>query len=321
MKNKHEYTRHLLSVLILLVTVGGIVWYLSSKSNLLHSLTKVSFFHLGSLVVLRMLFLTMNGLFLEAFASKFQVHLKAIEWFGLSVVTTMGNYLTPLSGGLIARAAYLKSRHRFPYAQFVTIVTSNYLLTFWITGVVGMASLTTFIGMEQFSWLVLLLFMSVAGAISTSFILPSVRLPWDNRLARTINASLEGWMLVKQDIDLILKLGTYTILNILFSSLSFWVAFRALGSQVSFVTALLVGLLASFSILVNLTPGNLGIHEAVISLSAGLLGAGTSQGLLAALLIRSATILTVFTLGPIFSFLLARETSQSVCSDEPISVS
>jgi hypothetical protein len=65
--------------------------------------------------------------------------------------------------------------------------------------------------------------------------------------------------------------------------------------------------MTSFSLLVRITPGNLGIQEAVVSLSSGLLGIGTGQGLLVSLLIRVATMIPTFTLGPVFSFLLTRK--------------
>lgn len=129
--------RRLLSIGILLVAGCGIAWYLKSNRDLLRALTHVSLTKACWLMALRVMFLTMNGLFLRTFAGKFRVRLKPVEWFGLAFVTTMGNYITPFSGGLVARAAYLKGRHRFPYAQFATLLTSNYLVAFWVIGAVG----------------------------------------------------------------------------------------------------------------------------------------------------------------------------------------
>ena len=294
------------SIVVLVLVVAVIALYLNSQRQLLAAFGNVSFSSIIYLIALRLLFLAINGVFLRDFASKFGVRLSLKEWFGLSVVTTMGNYITPFSGGLIARATYLKYRHAFPYAQFATLLASNYLVTFWVVGVVGVLTLT-FVGAVQFSWQVALFFAAVVMVISTLVMLPSARLPWNNRLAKVINTSLEGWALVKNDKSLLVRLVVYTLVNILLNAFSFWVAYSALGSPVSFAAALLIGLLTVFSLLINVTPGNLGIQEAVVSLSSGLLGAGEGQGLLAALLIRAATLVLAFILGPTFSFLLTRE--------------
>lgn len=307
------------SLVALVLVVAAIAFYLNSQRQLLTAFQNVSLSAIIYLIILRLLFLATNGLFLREFVSKFDVRLSPKEWFGLSAVTTMGNYITPFSGGLIARATYLKYRYAFPYAQFATVLASSYLVTFWVVGVVGVLALLTFVGAAQFFWQMALLFATVIVAISALVMLPSAKLPWNNRLARIVNVSLEGWALVKNDRSLLLKLIAYSLVNISLNGLSFWVAYQSLGSPISFAAALLVGLLAVFSILINVTPGNLGIQESVISLSSGLLGAGVGQGLLVGLLIRAATVVSAFTLGPIFSFLLTRElTAHQLAGTPPV---
>jgi len=62
----------------------------------------------------------------------------------------------------------------------------------------------------------------------------------------------------------------------------------------------MISLIAVFSLLVNITPANLGVQEAVVSIASGGLGQGVGEGLVVVLLIRAATMLLIFTLGPIF---------------------
>jgi uncharacterized membrane protein YbhN (UPF0104 family) len=295
------------SIVVLVLVLVGIALYLSSQPELLAALENMSPEAVLWLVVLRLLFLGTNGLFLRDSARKFGVRLVPREWFGLSIVTTMGNYIAPFSGGMIARAAYLKRRHAFPYAQFVALLTSYYLVSFWVIGVVGIAALSTLGTALRFYWQVLVFFAAVVVSISALVAFPSVTLPWSNRLAQLVSTSLQGWALVKKDMPLLTRLMAFAFANIVWNGLSFWVAYGALGSPVSFRGALLVGLLAAFSILLNVTPGNLGVQEAVVSLSSELLGMGVGQGLLVALLIRAATLILVFALGPLFSLLLTRE--------------
>lgn len=308
--------RRLWSVIVLGLVIAAIAWYLNSQRQLLSAFTKLSLSTIMYLVGLRFLFLGTNGLFLREFATKFEVRLRWKEWFGLSVVTTMGNYLTPFSGGMIARAAYLKQRHAFPYTQFATLLASNYLVNFWVIGVVGALILLTLGREMQHYWQVLVFFVAVVASISALMLFPTVRLHWKNRVARTVNTSLEGWRLVRNDRLLLARLVVFALINAFLNGLSFWVAYDAIGSRIPFNSALLIGLLTSFSLLVRITPGNLGIQEAVVSLSSGLLGTGVGQGLLVALLMRSATVILAFTLGPIFSFLLTRELAAHHAADE-----
>jgi uncharacterized membrane protein YbhN (UPF0104 family) len=312
--------RRLLYIAVLLVTSFGIVWYLKSNRDLLSALTHVSLAQACWLAVLRVLFLMMNGLFLRTFAGKFQVQLKPVEWLGLAFVTTMGNYIAPFSGGTVARAAYLKNRHRFPYARFVTLLASSYLMTFWVIGVVGGLALLTFGKALWAYWQLLVFFVAVVVLISGLILFPAVRLPGKNRIAKTVNTALAGWILIKNDRILLARLVAYTLINVFLNSLSFWVAYDTVGTRISFRSALLVGLLASFSLLIGITPGNLGIQEAVVSLSSGLLGIGTGEGLLAALLIRGTTLIPTFILGPIFSFLLTRKLAMPRDTESPVSV-
>ena len=113
--------------------------------------------------------------------------------------------------------------------------------------------------------------------------------------------------MVKQDQVLAAKLVIYTLIVLLLNGASFWMAYWAIGHTISFAAALVTSLLLAFGVLINITPGNLGIQEAVISLSSELLGSGAGLGLVVALLIRATTLVVVFSLGPIFSFVLARE--------------
>ena len=117
-----------LSILVLVAVICIIGLYLKSNNELLRPILNISLVNALLLIVLTVMLIGMNGLFLKVFAAKFGMGLYFWEWFGLAMITTMGNYLTPFSGGLVARATYLKHRHAFPYAKFLTLITANYLI-------------------------------------------------------------------------------------------------------------------------------------------------------------------------------------------------
>ncbi len=296
-----------LSVLVFIAVTCIIGLYLKSNDELLHPILNISLVNAIWLIVLTVMFIGTNGLFLKAFATKFSIKLRFIEWFGLAMITAMGNYLIPFSGGLIARATYLKHRHAFPYAKFITLITANYLVVFWVVGMTGALTMIIFYNSSRFFWQITLFFVTVVMAISGLVMLRTVKIPGNNRLAKLINTALDGWDLIKNDNSLLIKLIIYSLINIILNGFLFLLAYNATGCTVHFTTALLVSLLSVFSLLVRITPGNFGIQEAVISLSSVMVGAGAGTGLLVSLLIRVALLIPAFILGPIFSFLLTRE--------------
>lgn len=295
-----------ISIVVLIAVIIGIFLYLRTQPKLLTTLGSLSWPLMAVIIICRLFFLVTNGLYQKTFAKKFEIDLKFVEWFGLSVVTTMGNYITPFSGGMVARAAYLKHQHEFAYARFATLIASNYLVVFWVVGVVGFSILAVFFPLKEVYLSLALIFLVVSLVISMLILLPNIRLPGNYRLARILNTSLEGWNIVKNDRRLLAQLVLYTVANILLNGLSFWIAYTALGVQIPFNSALLISLIGIFSVFLNITPGNLGIQEIVVSISSNLLGAGSGEGLIVALIVRTATLLLVFVLGPIFSYILAK---------------
>ena len=295
------------SIVILGLTIVAIVAYLALNPELWEVLQSISIAEMVPLFFLQILMLAINGLFLNTFARKFDINLRVTEWFGLSVVTSLGNYITPFSGGMFARAGYLKHRHAFPYTHFATLLASGYLINFWLVGLVGALITLVLLGNEYQSWLVLSFFLAVTVGISALLVLPIAEVPVPNRLSRRLKFALEGWHAIRADKALIVRLVLLAGANILFNGASFWWAYVILGAPIPFAFALLISLLTVFSRLISITPGNLGIQEAATSLISGLMGVGVSSGLLAALLIRSAAIVVVFALGPLFSYFLTRE--------------
>jgi uncharacterized membrane protein YbhN (UPF0104 family) len=298
--------RQLLTMALFLAMLTVITLFLQSQPELLQSVSNLSLCNALLLILLRLTIFASNGLFLREFAKKFGVYLTFQEWFGLATITTMGNYITPFSGGLLARATYLKKRHNMPYAQFTSLLASNYLIMFWVTGVLGLL----FLGFVEQPWLmhwpIALLFGIIVAGISLVFIFPELHITWDNRIGHLLTTVLEGWYLVRKDYTLLPRILFLTLLTIGLNGISFWLTYWALGLNISLPLALLLSMIAAFSIFANFTPGGLGIQEAMVAVSAAILGAGPGEGLLVVLLLRAITVLCAFVFGPLYGYLLMR---------------
>jgi uncharacterized protein (TIRG00374 family) len=294
------------SITLILVVISV---FLYRERDTLASLQGISVQSILLLVSLQIAVLVVNGIALRILSTKLNVQLKVKEWLGLSFMTNLGNMITPFSGGLIARAAYLKHRHGFPYAQFVTSLAANYLISFMMVSVTGLIVLTVFHRHFAFFWELTGVFLITAFILAVLVLAPPRELTWTNRLAQHINDAIRGWNYIKGDHALIVRLSLCTMMNILLGGAMYQVAYRSYGLAVPFDLSLLVGLLASFSILVNLTPGNFGIQEAIVAVTSALLGMGAAYGVIVSLLLRLTGLVVAFTLGAVFSYVLSRELS------------
>ncbi|MFH1290928.1 MAG: lysylphosphatidylglycerol synthase transmembrane domain-containing protein [Nanoarchaeota archaeon] len=125
---------------------------------------------------------------------------------------------------------------------------------------------------------------------------------WLNRFIKVIN----GWHLIKKNARVIVVTMIITFVQVLISSLMLWLQFRVFGIEVSFVSALFLSAIGSLSLVIGLTPGNLGVQEAIIVFSAATIGITPAESLSAALLGRAVSLVVLFVLGPIFSYVLVR---------------
>ncbi|TFG90998.1 MAG: flippase-like domain-containing protein [Syntrophobacterales bacterium] len=282
--------------------------YLASQRHLIGYLEQVSPATAISLVAAIFLFHAFNGLLLRAIASKFNITLTVKEWLGLPFVTAMGNYITPFSGGMFARASYLKYRHSFPYAKFVSVLGASYLIYFWVAGIMGIVAVALPLERLELSWELMLLFVGVVLFLSSCALIPAVKIPGSNRVVLALNSSFDGWTFIRKDLPLLIRLALYTLATILLNGIAFWLAFTTLSDGLlPFRSIFLISIFSSFSILIKVTPGNFGITEAITTLSSEFLGIGAGIGLMASLLIRAASLIPIFILGPIFCFILTRE--------------
>ncbi len=304
--------RHIWIICATVVSVVAIAASLVSQRHLFGYLEHINLITTAELIAVLLLFHAFNGLLLRVVASKFGVVLRAKEWFGLPFVTAMGNYITPFAGGMFARGSYLKYRHFFPYAKFVSVTGASYLIYGWVSGVAGIAGVVLLVKEAAYSKELILFFVAMVLILSFCGVMPAVRVSGEHPAIAFLNSAVEGWVLIRKDPAILTRLALCTSATVLLNGIAFWLAFNALsGGPVSFGLPFVISIFFSFSIFIRVTPGNLGISEAIATLASEFLGMGAGMGFMASLLIRAASLIPIFVLGPVFSLLLTRELTGS----------
>jgi uncharacterized protein (TIRG00374 family) len=302
-----SWQKRFLPWIVFALTLALLGLFLAGDNELASAFLRVRPISVALLFLIQCVFNAVSGLVLRELSLFFGVRLNSTEWYGLPAATTMGNYLTPASGGLVARAVYLKQRYGLPYPRFLSLLSSGYLVNFLVISAVGFFIVISRHLQDAQFFALALFFLAVFTVILYLLHRPVPLTDGEGRIKRFLRDVVSGWPLMKSKTGLIGKLILLSLANIVLGGSSLWLAFDALGYAVPGMDAVLVNLLQAFSLLISITPGNLGVQEGVVSLSTGLLGYGLGAGLLAALLIRAVTVLFILSHGPLFSYLLSKE--------------
>jgi uncharacterized membrane protein YbhN (UPF0104 family) len=259
--------------------------------------------YLVPLILVPLASLGVNGWIARELAAEFDVRMSPVEWYGLAVVNSLGNYLPLPQAGAAARALYLKRVYNLPYATFAAMLFVTYVSAVALYGVLGVIGLCV-IGRPA-----PLRLWAIFVILSGSLVLftPAIRLmPLPKRFA--------GFQDQLRTLRSHHVLGRILLLQAMLVSLTssgLWLACQTLpgGSAVTWPAALMMGLMILASGIVNLTPGNLGVEQAAAGWTASLLHIAAPIGFLASAIFRVVSLLTIVALGPFFAAALARRSN------------
>jgi hypothetical protein len=113
------------------------------------------------------------------------------------------------------------------------------------------------------------------------------------KVVKIIKEILNGWNIIISDSKLFFSLLILTLSRFIFSTILFYVQFKALDIDVTFLNVLLYNCLSGVSLLVSLTPGSLGIREGIFVITSDILGITNEQVMQLALLDRVTVVLTL----------------------------
>jgi uncharacterized protein (TIRG00374 family) len=249
----------------------------------------------------------LNGLIIKALMEFFKIRIKAREWFGLSVVSSFGNYL-PLRMGIVAKAVYLRKIHDFPYTHFISALGATYIVMFLSCGLIGMVGMSAvYFAFSAFSVVLFVLYAVIfLGALFFVIFPPKDSLS-KRRFTKNIRDVIKGWDLIRKDKKLLLNLAYINVLLIFIYALRIYYASFALGYNFPFLCVLVIALPSLLSIFLTIIPGGFGIREAAIGFSFKLLGGEVTTGIVAGSLDRVVSFTWVVFLGAIFTWVLLRK--------------
>ncbi len=298
------------NILILSLVIFTIIFLKNygGKFNYLHNL---SLFYFVVLSLFSWVSAFINGLRVKVFANIFNIDLSFKEWFGLSQVTTMGNYLTPFRGGSSLKAIYLKKNYKFPYKTFIVTMGATILIAFLVYGLLGISSLLySFLFTNIFNNILFLVFLAVLIFSLIIVVFPQkvfYNFFKKGVISDNLRKLIDGWSSIKKHPINIIKIFIIEALSVVTFSFTIFFGFKAVNYSFPFVYCLIIAIISNISVVFNLTPAGLGVREAVTVWSSSLFGAGVVIPLNVAILVRLIAIIWILPLGLFFSYVLFKE--------------
>ena len=219
------------------------------------------------------LFNITNGIINKVILNGYNVPVSFSVALGLSSVNSIGNLLIPMRGGSISNALYLKKKFNFSYGLFLSSLSAIYIIVFWTNSLLGVITMFVqkyLLGEEIplnlfFFFLIVFIFFSLVILFSPQ--IPLTRISFFNKFINVIN----NWKLISKNKNLILMLIALSISNIAIITFSTFYQFQLIGAELNLYKLVIYTIFSGFSLMVSVTPGNIGIRESFSLYSALLL--------------------------------------------------
>lgn len=259
--------------------------------------------HAAALIILLKVGLMItNAMFLKTILTAFDVDITAKHSFFILIFTTLGNHLTPFRAGAGFRAVYLRKKFNFPYSQFISTLSGNYLVVLLVYSFITLASLI-WIRMER-GFYSLSLFIFIAGLFSFCLLLSLVRVKthkleirskWKlvSKTASVLKQAVDGWNRILSRRQLVFKLFLIVFAGFFFVFFIVFVEFKYVTARTPFASLLLYSGLSNLSLFVSVTPGALGIRESILIIFQNLLNLKTGDILNIAVIDRGLVFITL----------------------------
>lgn len=289
---------NILTVLFIVV----LIWYFFNNQDSLSELKNVPFWAILALTVSKAVRIFASGFFtlytLRAFGKKISIR----ETNNLSLLTAIGNFFGPILGGAGIRAVYLKKYHDFNYSSFISTLYAYYLVSFLANSFFGLILMVYLISAQGFvrgTAVISLIFLGIFLACLAMIAIPEKYLRKiilrikiiPPRLRNISNLVIDGWGVMRTNTRLLVELSLLNLVTFIISAITTYVLFVIFADQFTLVSVLMYTLLSTLALLINFTPGAIGIKEAIFIFSSGLIMLSTDQILQMAIVDRGTTFI------------------------------
>ncbi|MBU2457968.1 MAG: flippase-like domain-containing protein [Planctomycetes bacterium] len=288
-----KWLKHILGVAIL----AFLIWYLAGHWQQVRVLLKLSAAEL--IIIYFVCFLgTLNGAAFNVSILR-PMGAKVLFWDMVMLQNTsvLLNYL-PMKFGTFFKANYLKRHYGLKYSHYGTFAVYLTLVLSAVASLAGMIVLALFYGLADVNKQILAGIFLISFVFSCLLIFLPLPVPKGvSKPAVVLRDFLLGRKAITQDRKVLLITSGLLFLNFVLTSVRLGVIYHSMDKDIHPAGYLVLGAMGFVMMFINLTPGALGIREAVLGAGAVVLGIPLEAGITAAMIDRAVVLSWVFVVG------------------------
>lgn len=304
-------TPYLISIIIL---AFGTIYFLNNSEKY----TALLDFSLSSVLMLALvtvIFIVGNGITNYLLYRNLGAEVGLNESIGLASLNTLANYL-PFAGGMVAKSVYLQKRYGLSYARFFSATLSLFVCIISANGLLGLSVLVYWLligkPVQPSLWIgfggMAIVILGLFFPLEWKFLPASIQ--------KKISQLLEGWKIIRGNRVLLFQLMAVQMLMMLISAMRFWLAFRLYSQNVTFGQSLLFATAIVLTQFVSITPGGLGVREAIVAALAATQNYDSGISVLVVATDRLIGTVVIILLGIVYMFILGRHAVEPVQVNE-----
>lgn len=296
LKNKKQFFSIVLAFFFVLI----FLWYVTNNKADFLVLKEVQYRFLILVMLGHLSLIVLNGFLTKVVVEPFGGEMNTRQGTHVSLLTSIGNFFLPVGSGMAIRAVYLKKVIGFGYKDFMTTMYGNYMVVFFVNGLIGITSLII-IGPKNYSVFILLGTIFGLMVLSTGYLsilgvpkfISKLDTPASNKYIAMISRIVTGWDLIIKNKRLLRKIILITFLGFLINIFINLFAIKSIGVSVTVAELALYSSISSIVLLLNLTPGSIGIRESLYIFSASLIGLSIPQIILVSIIDRTTKFIVL----------------------------
>ncbi len=273
-------------------------YYVYNHRHEFSFLNTVSYSRLGLAGLMILFTLLLAPYQLGLFLKHFGLPLRHLELASLATGMMLGNLVLPMRGGTGGLVVYLKRVHDLDLSALGAIYAGTGLLFALINAALGLGALAwlfAFHGYFNLGLTVVVLGL-FTGCAYLSIFPPPVR--WKSRgILGFFFDTANSWRSFVHDRSLFYRLTGYFLLSALALTGAFYFIYEALAAPLSLSAVLITSSLGNIANLAPITPGSLGIFDAVTIQLPLLFGLDPARAIAATLAFRAVYFLCALPLG------------------------
>jgi uncharacterized membrane protein YbhN (UPF0104 family) len=222
-----------------------------------------------------------------------------LESFGLSNLSALVNLLLP-QGVTVTKAVYLKHRYAVSYSRFSALFL-GLLVIFLLVGSLLMVLTNILAAMQAIKVPGILWVGSIIGATSSLlffFDFPKKYFEKFGKVGMLVENFSDGWNEIRSNKSYLLKACLWQIVIFISAGLGVTYAYRSIGIDINPLLGTSLSVFISFSNLIAIIPGNIGIQETVYGYLTHLTGLMFVQGVVISTLMRAVGLLFTLLIAP-----------------------